>query len=151
MSIGSVMPSNHLILCHPIFLLPLIFPSIPVFSIESFLRFRWPKYWSFSFSISPSNEHSGLISFRIDWFDLLVVQGTLESSPAPQLKSINSLAPNLLYSQTVTSAYDSWENHGFNDISTFENTVEVWHSFSFKEQLCFNLMAAVNIQSDFGA
>ena len=79
MSIESVMPSNHLILCRPLLLLPSIFPSIRVFSNESVLRIRWPKYWSFSFSISPSNEYSGLISFRIDWFDLLVVQGTLKS------------------------------------------------------------------------
>ena len=79
MSIESVMPSNHLILCHRLFLLPSIFPSIRVFSNESALLIRWPKYWSFSFSISPTNEHSGLISFRMDWFDLLAVQGTLKS------------------------------------------------------------------------
>ena len=79
MSIESVMPSNHLILCHPLLLPPSIFPSIRVFSIESLLRIRWPKYWSFNFSISPSNEYSGLISFRMDWLDLLGVQGTLKS------------------------------------------------------------------------
>ena len=79
MSIESVMPSNHLILCHPLLLLPSIFPSIRVFSNESALRIRCPKYWSFSFNISPSNEHSGLISFRMDWLDLLAVQGTLKS------------------------------------------------------------------------
>ena len=79
MSIESVMPSNHLILCHPLLLLPSIFPSIRVFSNESALCIRWPKYWSFSSSISPSNEHPGLISFRIDWLDLLAVQGTLKS------------------------------------------------------------------------
>ena len=79
MSIESVMPSNHLILCRSLLFLPSIFPSTRVFSGESVLRFRWPKYWSFSFSISPSNEYSGLISFRIDWFDLLAVQGTLKS------------------------------------------------------------------------
>ena len=79
MSIELVMPSNHLILCHPLFLLPSIFPSIRVFSNESVLRIRWPEYWSFSFSISPSNEYSGLISFRVDWLDLLAVQGTLKS------------------------------------------------------------------------
>ena len=78
MSIESVMPSNHLILCHPLLLPPSIFPSIRVFSNESVLRIRWPKYWSFTFSISPSNEYSGLISFRIDWLDLLAVQGTLK-------------------------------------------------------------------------
>src|SRR5574337_506294 len=79
MSIKSMMLSNHLILCHPLLLLPSIFPSIRVFSDESALRIRWPKYWSFSFNISPSNEHPGLISFRMDWFDLLAVQGTLKS------------------------------------------------------------------------
>ena len=79
MSIESVMPSNHLILCCPLFLLPSIFPSIRVFSNESTLRMRWPKYWSFSFSIIPSKEHPGLISFRMDWLDLLAVQGTLKS------------------------------------------------------------------------
>ena len=79
MSIESVMASNHLILCHPLLLLPSIFPSIRGFSNESVLRIRWPKYWSFSFSISPSNEYSGLISFRMDWLDLLAVQGILKS------------------------------------------------------------------------
>ena len=79
MSIESVMPSSHLILCCPLLLLPSIFPSIRVFSNESALHFRWPKYWSFSFSISPSNEYSGLISFRMDWLDLLAVQGILKS------------------------------------------------------------------------
>ena len=79
MSIESVMTSNHLILCHPVLLLPSIFPSIRVFSNESALHIRWPKYWTFSFSISPSNEYSGQISFRMDWLDLLAVQGTLKS------------------------------------------------------------------------
>ena len=79
MSIELAMPSSHLILCHPLLLLPSIFPRIRVFSNESVLRIRWPKYWSFSFSISPSNEYSGLISFRMDWMDLLAVQGTLRS------------------------------------------------------------------------
>ena len=79
MSIESVMPSNYLILCHPLLLLLSIFPSIRVFSNESILRIKWPKYWSFSFRVSPSNEYSGLISFRMDWLDLLAVQGTLKS------------------------------------------------------------------------
>ena len=79
MSIESVMPSTHLILCHPLLLLPSIFPSIRVFSNESALRIRWPKYWSFSFNISPSNEYSGLVSFRMDWLDLLAVWGTLKN------------------------------------------------------------------------
>ena len=81
MSVESVMPLNHIILCYPLLLLPSIFPSIRVFSNESALCIRWPKYWSFSFSISPSNEYSGLISFRMDWLDLLAVQGTLKSLP----------------------------------------------------------------------
>ena len=81
MSIKLVIPSNHLILCHSLLFLPSIFPSIRVFSNESALLIRWPKYWSFSFSISPSNEYSGLFSFRMDWFDLLAVQGTLKSLP----------------------------------------------------------------------
>ena len=81
MSIDSVMPSNHLILCHPLLLPPSVFPSIRIFSNESALRIRWPKYWSFSFNISPSNEHPGIISFRMDWLDLLAVQGTLKSLP----------------------------------------------------------------------
>ena len=93
MSIESVMPSNHLILCHPLLLPPSVFPSIRVFSNESVLCIRWPKYWSFSFSISPSNEYSGLISFRIDWFDLLAVQVTLKSL----LQHHSSKASILLY------------------------------------------------------
>ena len=115
MSIESVMPSNHLILCCPLLSLPSIFPSIRVFSNESVLHIRWPKYWSFCFSISPSNEYSGLNSFRIDWLDLLAVQVTLhqESSPTPQFKSINSLALSFLYSPTLTSTHDYWKNHSF--------------------------------------
>ena len=109
MSIESVMPSYHLILLLP----PSIFPSIRVFSNESVLRFRWPKYWSFSFSIRPSNEYSGLISFRMDWLDLLAVQGTQESSPTPQFKSINSSVFSFLYGSTLTSIHDHWKNHSF--------------------------------------
>ena len=108
MSIESVMPSNHFILCHPLLLLPSIFPSIRVFSNESVIRIRWPKYWSFSFNMSPSNEYLGLISFRMDWLDLFAVQGTLksQSSPTPQLKSINSSVLSFLYSPTLTSIHD---------------------------------------------
>ena len=111
MSIESVMPSSHLTLCCPLLLLSSIFPSIRVFSNESVLRIRWPKYWSCSFSISPSNEYSGLISFRMDWLDFLTVQGTLESSPTPQFKRINSSAFSFLYSPTLTSIHDYWKNH----------------------------------------
>ena len=96
---------------HPLLLLPSIFPRIRVFSKESALHIRCPKYWSFSFSISPSNEYSGLISFRIDWLDLLAVQGTLKSSPTPQFKSINSSALSLLHSPTLTSIHDHRKNH----------------------------------------
>ena len=110
MSIESVMPSSHLILCCPLLLWPPIPPSIRVFS-ESTLHMRWPKYWSFNFSISPSNEHPGLISFRMDWLDLLAVQGTLESSPTPQFKSINFSALSFLLSPTLTSIHDHWKNH----------------------------------------
>ena len=113
MSIESVMPFYHLILCHP-FLPPSIFPSIRVFSNESVLHIRWPKYWSFSLSINPSNEYLGLISFRMDWLNLLPVQGTLKSlSPTPQFKSISSLKLSFLYSPTLTSIYDYWKNHSF--------------------------------------
>ena len=99
MSIESVMPSNHLILCHPLFLLPSIFPSIRVFSSESALCIRWPKHWIFSFNISPSNEHPGLICFMMNWLGLLAVQGTLKSlsSATPQFKSINSSALSFFY------------------------------------------------------
>ena len=105
MSIESVMPSNHLILWHPL-LLPSIFPSIRVFSNKSVLCIQWPKYWSFSFSITPSNEHSGLLSFRMDWLDLFTVQGTLKNL----LKSINSLVLSLLYGPALTSIHDYWKN-----------------------------------------
>ena len=163
MSTELEMPSNHLILCRPLLLLPSIFPSIRVFSNESPLHIRWPKYWSFSFNISPSYEHPGLISFGMDWLDLFAVQRTLkslpqhhsskasillrsaffivqlsfqwifrvdflhdwlvwspcspgdsqESFPAPQFKSINSLALRLLYGPTLTSIHDYWKNHSF--------------------------------------
>ena len=114
MSIELVMPSNHPVLCFPLLFLPSIFPNIRVFSNESALCIRWPKYWSFSSNISPSSEYSGLISFRMDWFDLLAVQGTLkESSPAPQFESINSLALSLLYGPTLTSVHVYWKNYSF--------------------------------------
>ena len=111
MCIESVMPFSHLILCRPLLLLPPIPPSIRVFSNESTLHMRWPKYWSFRLSISPSNEHPGLISFRMDWLDLLAVQWTQESSPTPQFKSINSSALSFLHSPTLTSIHDYWKNH----------------------------------------
>ncbi|KAB0376028.1 hypothetical protein FD755_012671 [Muntiacus reevesi] len=112
MSIESVMPSSHLILCCPFLLLHPIPPSIRVFSNESTLHMRWPKYWSFSFSIKPSNEHPGLISFRMDWLDLLAVQGTVKSLlQHHSSKSINSSALSFLHSPTLTSIHDHWKNH----------------------------------------
>ena len=110
MPIELVMPPKHHILCRPL-LPPSIFFSIRVFSNESVLCIRWPKYWSFSFNFSPSNGYSGLISFRMDWLELLAVQGTQESSPTPRFKSINSLALSFLYSPTLTSIHASWKNH----------------------------------------
>ena len=107
-----VMLSNHLILCHPLFLLLSVFPSIRVFSSEWAFCIRWPKSWSSSFSISPFNEYSGLISFRIAWFDLLTVQRTFKS-PTPQSKRISSSVPILLYGTTLTSVHDYWEIHSF--------------------------------------
>ena len=117
MPIKSVMSSNHLVLCCPLLLLPSIFSSIRVFSNESTLHIRWPEYWSFSFSVSPSSEYSGLISLRIDWFYLL----------APQSKSISYLALSLLCDLTLTYIHDYWKNHSFdytdlcqqNDVSPF--------------------------------
>ena len=107
---------RYFVFCHRLFLLLSVFPSIRFFSDELALHITYPKYWSFSFSISPSNEYSGLISFRIDWFDLLVVQGTQESSPAPQLESFNSLASSLLYGPTLTSVHDYWKYLSFDYI-----------------------------------
>ena len=109
MSIESLMPSNHVILCHPFLLLPSIFPSIRVVSRESFICMKGAKFWSFIFSNSSSNQYSRLISFRIDWLDLLAVEGTLESSPTPQFKSINSSALSFLHSPTLTSIHDYWK------------------------------------------
>ena len=117
-STESVMPSSHLILSGPLLLLPPIPPSIRVFSNESTLHMRWPKYWSFSFSIIPSKEIPGVISFRMDWLDLNPKVGSpcsprdsQESSPTPQFKSINSSALSFLHSPTLTSIHDYWKNH----------------------------------------
>ena len=106
MSIELVMPSNHLILCHPLLLLPSVFPSIRGFSNESALRIRWPKYWSFSFSISPSNEYSGLISFRMDWLDLLAVQGTLKSLLQHHSSKASVLQCSAFFIVQLTSIHD---------------------------------------------
>ena len=133
MSIELIMPSNHLILCCPLLLLPSIFPSIRVLSTKLALCIRWSRYWNFSFSISHSNAYSGLISFiirifiRIDWFDLLAIQGTLKSLPQYQFESISSLVLGLLYGPTLTFVHNYWKNHSFDymdlcwqsDISAF--------------------------------
>ena len=114
MSIELVVPSNHLILGHPLFLPPSVFPNIRVFLNESVLRIRWPKYWSFSFSISPSNEYSGLTSFRMDWLDLLAVQGTLKSLLQHHSQKHQFFSTQLsFYSPTLTSTHDYWKNHSF--------------------------------------
>ena len=114
MSTESVMPSNHLILCRPLLLLPSICPNIKIFSNQSVLRIRGPKYWSFSFSISPSKEYSGLISFRTDWFDLLAVQGTLKNLlQHHSSKALIHQCSAFLYSPTFISINDYWKNHSF--------------------------------------
>ena len=105
MSIESVMTANHLILCHPLLLLPLIFPNIRVFSNESALRIRWPKYWSFSFNISPSSERSGLISFRMDCLDLLAVQGTLKSLLQPHSSKVSILQHSAFFIVQLSHPY----------------------------------------------
>ena len=128
-SIESVMPSNHLILCHPLLLQPSIFPSIMAFSSESVLHIRWPKYWSFSFSISPSNEYSGLISFRTDWFDLLAVQGTLKSLLQHHSSKASILQCSAFFTVQLLSVHDYWKNHSFeysefvSSVSALQNTV----------------------------
>ena len=136
MSIELVMPSNHLILCRSLLFLPSIFHSIRVFSNELALRIRWPNYQSFS--ISPSNEYSGLISFRIDWFDFLAVQGDpLESSPA-QFESISFfLALSLLYGPTLTSVHDYQKDHSFecNDLCQQKSVLSVIKSFTKTQTL----------------
>ena len=106
--VGDAIQPSHTLLS--LLILPSIFPSIRVFSNESALCIKWSKYWSFSFSISPSNEHPGLVSFRMDWLELLAVQGT-ESSPTLQFKSINSSVLSFLHSPTLTSIHDYWKNH----------------------------------------
>ena len=127
MSIEAVMPSYHLIPCHPLLLLPSIFPSIRVFSNESVLCIRWPKYWGFSFSTSPSNEYSGLISFRNDWIDLLVVQGTLKSPLQHHSSKASVFQHWAFFMVQLISVHDYWKKHSFDymdlfwqsDVSTF--------------------------------
>ena len=142
MPIESVMPSSHLILCHPLLLLPPIPPNIRVFSSESTLHMRWPKYWSFSFSISPSNEYSGLISFRMDWLDLLAVQGTLKSLLQHySSKASIFLVLSFLYSPTLTSIHDHWKNHGL------DQTDLCWHGCKHPRQIGISLINGKNNHS----
>ena len=122
-SIESLMPSNHLILCHPLLLLPSIFPSIRVFSNDSALCIRWPKYWSFSFNISSSNEHSGLISFRMDWLDLLAGQGTLKSLLQHHSSKASILWCSAFFIVQLTSIHDYWNVTALNSPSLHFNQV----------------------------
>ena len=117
-----VMPFNLLILCCPLLLLPSIFPSIRVFSGESALRIRWPKYWSFSFNISPSNEHPRLISFRMDWLDLLTIQGTLKTL----LQHHSSKASILRHSAFLIVQHNYWKNHGFDYMNLYQQNVSAF-------------------------
>ena len=127
MSTESVMPSNHLILCHPFLLLPSIFPRIRVFSKESALQTRWPKYWRFSFSISPSNENSGLMSFRIDWFDLFAVQRTLESLLQHHSSKASILQCSAFFMVQLSHPY----------MTTRKTIALTRHTFVSKQCLCF--------------
>ena len=159
MPVESVMPSSHLILCHPLLLLPPIPPSIRVFSNESTLHMRWPKYWSFSLSISPSNEHPGLISFRMDWLDLLAVQGTLKSllqhhsSKASVLRCSVFFIVQLSHSYTTTGKIIALTRRTFvSKVMSLLFNMLSWLVIAFsKEKASFNFMAAVTICSDFGA
>ena len=135
MPIEWVMPSSHLILYRPLLLLPQIPPSIRVFSNESTLRMRWPKYWSFSFSISPSNEHPGVIFFRMDWLDLLAGQGTLKSLLQPQFKSINFSALSFLHSPTLT----------FNMTTAKTIALTRWNFVGKMSSLLFNMLSRLVI------
>ena len=136
-SIELVMPSSHLILCHPLLLQPSIFPSIRVFSNESALRIRWPKYWSFSFNISPSNEYSGLISFRIDWLDLLAVQGTLKSLLQHHSSKASIIWHSAFFMVQLSHPYmnDYWKNH----------TLTRWAFVSKVTSLLFNVLSRLVI------
>ena len=161
MSIESEMPSNHLILCHPLLFLPSIFPSIKVFPNELALCIRWPKYWSFSLSISPSNEYSGLISFRVDWFDLLAVQQTFKSLLQHYNLKASVLWCSLFFMVQLSHPYTTT---GKTIALLCRPLLAKWclcflicclclicHSFTSKEQVSFNIMTTVTICSDFGA
>ena len=159
MSIDPMMPSNHLILCHPLHLLPSIFPSIRVFSNESVLHIRWPKYWSFTFSINPSNEYSGLISFRMDWLDFLAVQGTLKSllqhhsSKASIFWCSPFFAVQLSYPCMTTGKTVALTRQTFAGkvMSLLFNMLSRLVITFLPKSKSFNFMAAITICSDFGA
>ena len=154
-----MMPSKHLILCCPLLLLHSIFPSINIFSNEPALHIRWSKYCSFSFSISPSNEYSGLISFRMDWLDLFVAQGTLKSLLQHHSSKASILYCSAFFTVKLSHPYMTTGKTIALTIQTFVskvmpllfNTLSRFVSFSFKEQVPFNFMAAVTTCSDFGA
>ena len=155
MSVESMTSSNHLILCQPL-LLPSIFPSIRIFSNKSVLCIQWPKYWSFSLSISPSNDYSGLLSFRIDWFDLLTVQGTLKSSPAPQFESISSSALNLYEVQLSHLNMTTLKTIALTIWTFVSKVISLLFNMLSRlaiafEQASFNFVATVTIYRDFGA
>ena len=141
MPIESVMPSNHLILCRPLLLLPPIPPSIRVFYNESTFRMKWPNYWSFSFSISPSSEHPGLISFRMDWLGLLAVQGTLKSLLQHHSSKASVLWHSAFFTVQLTSIHDHWKNRSLDqtdlcwqsNVSAFQNAIYFGHDFPSKE------------------
>ena len=171
MSIDSVMPSNHLVLCHPLLFLPSIFPSIRVFSNELSLRMRWPKYWSFNFNISPSNEYSGLISFRTDWLDLLAVQGPLKSllqhhsskpsvlwcsaffivqishpymtSGKPKALTIQTFVIKVMSLLSFHLCYSSWKNFILSHWEVVFHSVHLY-SFIYGHLDCFYILAIIN-------
>ena len=155
MSIVSVTPSNHLILCCPLLLLPSIFPSIRVFSNESALHIRWPKYWSFNFNVSPSNEHPGLISYRMDWLDLLAVQRTLKSLLQHHSSKASILWRSAFFIVQLSHPYMTTGKTIALTRRTFAGKVmsllfNMLSRFLSKEQTSFNSMAAITICSDFG-
>ena len=151
------MPFNHLILCHPFLLLPPIFPSARVFSSELVLHFSWLNYWSFSFSINPSKEDSVLISFKIDWFDLLAVQGTLKSLLKHHCSKPSNLQCSASFMVQISPSYmaagktTALTRQTFVGITFFFFTFILLFNILSKEQACFNYIAAVTICSDFGA
>ena len=158
MHIQSLMPSNHLILCCPFLFLPSIFPSTRVFSSESALHIRWPKYWSFSFSINPSSECLGLISFKIDWFDLLAVPRTLKSLLQHHNSKASVVWCSVFFMVQLSHLYMNWRGHSFDYtdfvgkvMSLLFNMLSMFAIAFFPRTSVFNFMASVTVCSDFGA